>query len=146
MFVELLDFVTMIFFSSPWSFSTKLGTLKNFYILFYFLVSVCLLRLTLYRPMLLFHTPWKHQKTFRFSDVFRGYRKATPGCNGLNNILSTLSQAIIASVSKFVEARTKKMGHRKRMYACIVFVCVHVHTGQFSPCPPNPPYPFPLSI
>ena len=23
------------------------------------------------------------QKTFRFSDVFRGYRKATLGCNGL---------------------------------------------------------------
>ena len=34
--------------------------------------------------MLLFYTPWKHQKTFRFSDVFRGYRKATPGCNGLS--------------------------------------------------------------
>ena len=33
--------------------------------------------------MLLFYTPWKHQKTFSFSDVFRGYRKATPGCNGL---------------------------------------------------------------
>ena len=33
--------------------------------------------------MLLFYTPWKHQKTFRFSDVFRGYRKATPGCNRL---------------------------------------------------------------
>ena len=27
--------------------------------------------------------PKKHQKTFRFSDVFRGYRKATAGCNGL---------------------------------------------------------------
>ena len=24
--------------------------------------------------------------TFRFSDVFRGYRKATPGCNGLSSI------------------------------------------------------------
>ena len=35
--------------------------------------------------MLLFYTPWKHQKTFRFSDIFRGYRKATPGCNGLNS-------------------------------------------------------------
>ena len=42
--------------------------------------------LTHYSPVLLFYTPWKHQKTFRFSDVFRGYRKATPGCNGLNNI------------------------------------------------------------
>ena len=40
-------------------------------------------RLTHYSPMLLFYTPWKHKKTFRFSDVFRGYIKATTGCNGL---------------------------------------------------------------
>ena len=26
-------------------------------------------------PVLLFYTPWKHQKTFRFSDVFRGIEK-----------------------------------------------------------------------
>ena len=31
----------------------------------------------------LFYALRKHQKTFRFSDVFRGNRKATPGCNGL---------------------------------------------------------------
>ena len=39
--------------------------------------------------------PWKHQKTLnflkfsggiRFSDVFEGYRTATPGCNGLNSL------------------------------------------------------------
>ena len=35
--------------------------------------------LILYSPALSFYTPWKHT----FSDVFRGYRKATPGCNGL---------------------------------------------------------------
>ena len=46
--------------------------------------------LTHYSPVLLFNTPWKHQKTFRFSDVFRGYRKVTPGCNGLKAKLSTL--------------------------------------------------------
>ena len=40
--------------------------------------------LTHYSPVLLFNNPWKHQKTFRFSDVFRGKRKATPGCNGLS--------------------------------------------------------------
>ena len=40
-------------------------------------------RLTHYNPVLLFYTPWKHQKTFRFSDVYRGYRKATLGCNGI---------------------------------------------------------------
>ena len=36
-----------------------------------------------YSPVLLFHTPWKHLKAFRFSDVSRGHWKATPGCNGL---------------------------------------------------------------
>ena len=40
--------------------------------------------LTHYSPVLLFYTPRKNQKTFKFSDVLRGYRKATPGCNGLN--------------------------------------------------------------
>ena len=30
------------------------------------------------------YLPRKPQRTFRFSDVFRGYGKATPGCNGLN--------------------------------------------------------------
>ena len=42
--------------------------------------------LTHYRLVLLIYNPWKHQKTFRFSDAFRGYRKATVGCNGLNTI------------------------------------------------------------
>ena len=28
--------------------------------------------------------PLKHQKTIRFSNVFWGYRKKTPGCNGLS--------------------------------------------------------------
>ena len=40
-------------------------------------------RLTHYSPVLLFYTPWNHQKTQRFSDDFKGYRKATPDCNGL---------------------------------------------------------------
>ena len=30
--------------------------------------------LTHYSPLLLTYTPWKYQKTFRFSDVFRGCR------------------------------------------------------------------------
>ena len=46
-----------------------------------FLVTYALL--THYSQVLLFDTPWKHQKNFRFSDVFRGYIKAAPGCNGL---------------------------------------------------------------
>ena len=36
-------------------------------------------------PVLLFYTNLKHQKTYSFSDFFRGYRKATPGCNGLSH-------------------------------------------------------------
>ena len=38
-------------------------------------------------PVLLFYTASKYQKTFRFSDVFKGYRKATTGCNGLKIML-----------------------------------------------------------
>ena len=36
--------------------------------------------------MLLIYTHWKHQKTFRFSDVFRWYRYVTLGCIGLNSL------------------------------------------------------------
>ena len=43
--------------------------------------------LTHSNPVLLFYTPY--QKTFRFSSVFRGYRKATPGCNGLKKLEET---------------------------------------------------------
>ena len=39
--------------------------------------------LTHYSPVLLIYIPWKHQKTFRFPDVFRRYRKVTRDCNGL---------------------------------------------------------------
>ena len=46
--------------------------------------NTCVGFLTHYTSVLLFYyTPWKHRETFRFYDVFRGYRKATPGCNGL---------------------------------------------------------------
>ena len=30
-----------------------------------------------------FSTPWKHQKTLRFSDAFMGWRKGALGTNGL---------------------------------------------------------------
>ena len=40
-------------------------------------------RLTPYSPVLLFYTPWKHQNLKVFW-CFQGYRKATPGCNGLS--------------------------------------------------------------
>ena len=37
-----------------------------------------------YSRVLLFYTTWKHRKTFRFSDVFRRCRKATPDYFGLS--------------------------------------------------------------
>ena len=50
-------------------------------------------RLTHHSPVLLFYIPWKHQKTFGFS-VFRGYRKANPGCNGLKARFRCLQRAM----------------------------------------------------
>ena len=46
--------------------------------------------LTHYSLVLLFYTPWKHQKTrsIRFSDIFRVYRKAATCCNGLIKCLT----------------------------------------------------------
>ena len=48
--------------------------------------STCILSffLTHFFPMHLFSTPWKHQKTLRFSDFFRGWRKGALGTNGLS--------------------------------------------------------------
>ena len=40
-----------------------------------------------FRPMFPFYTAWKRQKTFWFSDVFRGYRKGTLAWNGLIKLL-----------------------------------------------------------
>ena len=42
--------------------------------------------------MYLFSIPWKHQKTVRFSDVFRGSKKGELGTNGLIKIQSTLTR------------------------------------------------------
>ena len=47
--------------------------------------SFWMIGLNHYSPLLLFYTRWKHHKTSRFSDVFRGYRKRTTGCNGLKH-------------------------------------------------------------
>ena len=43
--------------------------------------------ITSFKPL---QPPWKHQKTSSFSNVFRGNRKATPGCNGLSNLTNSL--------------------------------------------------------
>ena len=55
--------------------------------------------LTHYSPVLFFHTPWKHQKTVGFPDVFTGYRKATPGYNGLK---LTIKIRAFMDLNKFI--------------------------------------------
>ena len=39
------------------------------------------------QPFVAFLYPLRTSETFRFSNVFGGYRKATPGCNGLTSRL-----------------------------------------------------------
>ena len=53
--------------------------------------------LTHYRPVLLFY-PLKMSENLRFSDVFRGYRKATPCCNGLKPQLEILPKSITSKL------------------------------------------------
>ena len=38
--------------------------------------------LTHFMPLISFDTPWKHQKTSGFSDVFKGYQKKSVAWNG----------------------------------------------------------------
>ena len=59
----------------------------NNYSIFIFTMVTIPFGLIHYSLVLIFYTPWKHQKTFRFSDVLKGYRKASPGCNGLTREL-----------------------------------------------------------
>ena len=47
--------------------------------------------LTHFQPVFHFYTPWKHQKTGGFSDVFRGYRNRTFLENGLILRLESLT-------------------------------------------------------
>ena len=53
--------------------------------------------------------PLKISENLKFSDVFRGYRKATPGYNGL--IMSRTKQVSSSAKLKTVEAFNKLMRH-----------------------------------
>ena len=59
--------------------------------------------LTHFSPVLLFYTPWKHQKTVETSDACRGYRKATPDCSGLIFIEIQLSQRCFQKLHRVIE-------------------------------------------
>ena len=50
----------------------------------FYLKYITMTTLTHSFPMHPFSTPWKHEKTVRFSDVFREQRKGALGTNGLN--------------------------------------------------------------
>lgn len=56
-----------------------------------------------------FYTPKKHYKTFRLSDVFRGYKEVTLGCDGLmyqyNKYLNRIPVPCFFSTVKFTPAR-----------------------------------------
>ena len=74
-----------------WLFDWTFYIYLTLYILAFVPRVISFVNLTHFSPVLLFYTPWKHQKTFRFFDVFRGNRKVTPGCNGLSCNLQTLA-------------------------------------------------------
>ena len=65
--------------------------------------------LTDYSLVLFFYTPWKHQKNFRFSDVFRGYRKTTPGCNGLNADMNNIRN--VETMQSFLTLKFTTLGN-----------------------------------
>ena len=46
------------------------------------------------QPGVAFLYPLKNQETSRFSNIFRGYRKARPTCNGLNSTIETLNKGM----------------------------------------------------
>ena len=71
----------------------------------------CAQSLTHYSPVLLFYTPWNDQKTFRFSDVFRGYRKATPGCNGLKRLSWANPLTLLHHLYIYKSVNTEHMVH-----------------------------------
>ena len=52
----------------------------------------------------------KTSETFRFSDIFRGYRKATPGCNGLNVVPGCRSVIAVSAILNLVGVHLKLFG------------------------------------
>ena len=82
--------------------TTQLICLANPFPSFYMIVRLIL---TQFSPMHPFFTPWKHQKTLQFSNVFTGERKGALGTNGLNGLIhfSPVLYFIQKSVIRFAE-------------------------------------------
>ena len=58
-------------------------------------------------PLVSVYTPWKHQKTRGFSDVFRGYRKRPVSLNGLIKIIYYMLSANMISRVFFRSSRSQ---------------------------------------
>ena len=54
-------------------------------------------------PMHPFSAPWKHQKTWRFSDVFKGERKGALGTNRLNNQSRNQTTELMCNLRKIAQ-------------------------------------------
>ena len=71
------------------------------------LFSLCMLDshqrfLSHFQPMFHFYTPWKHQKTSGFTDVFRGCRSRTLVENGLMFLQDFLKLAFFLSICRYI--------------------------------------------
>ena len=66
----------------------------------YWFQGLCIL--TCFSPALQCYTHWKHQKIFRFSDVFRGYSNAALDWNGLIDLRSGSRAATTSKMELFV--------------------------------------------
>ena len=58
--------------------------------------------LSQFQPMFHFYTPWKHQKTSGFTDVFRGYRSGTLIENGLMFLQDFLNLIFFLSICRYI--------------------------------------------
>ena len=63
-----------------------------------FIIRAFWQRLTDLFPMQIFSTPWKHQKTLRLSDEFRGKRKGALGTNRLMESSISAFHATVLSI------------------------------------------------
>ena len=85
--------------------------------------------------MLLFYIPLKHQKNLRFSGVFRGYRKAILGCNGLTWNKKTFSIIFkrLSVAKNFLRPESVLLNLKlfKLLHNYTIFKLLHIqHSGK----------------
>ena len=66
-------------------------------------------------PTHLLSTPWKHQNTLRFSDVFRGWRRGLLGTNELTKVkYQTRNCETLTSIEKYMNRQKKYLNRQKK--------------------------------